>query len=166
VGEGQKTIFDGLAGTFTITDGALSNRDLKLVAPYLTASGVGEIGLGNRTLNYRLRPTALSAEDGTGGVMVPLVITGPWAAPRFRLDLESIAREKMELEAKAVEDRAREAAKAAEAAARAELEARLRDELGVVIGEDETLGDAARRGAEKVLEGEARRVLEGLLGGN
>ncbi|MDM7932783.1 AsmA family protein [Tabrizicola sp.] len=166
VGEGQKTIFDGLAGTFTIADGTLSNRDLKLVAPYLTASGEGEVGLGNRTLDYRLRPTALSAEDGTGGVMVPLLITGPWAEPRFRLDLEGIAREKMELEAKAVEERAREAAKAAEAAAKAELEARLRDELGVVAGEDETLGDAARRGAEQVLEEEARKLLEDILGGD
>ena len=47
-----------------------------------------ELGLGARMLNYRLRPTALAAEDGTGGVMVPLLITGTWADPKFRLDLE------------------------------------------------------------------------------
>ena len=111
VGEGQKTIFDGLAGTFTIADGVLRNSDLKLVAPYLTAAGSGEVGLGDRTLNYRIRPTALAAEDGTGGVMVPLQITGPWADPTFRLDLESIAREKMEAEAKAVEERLKAEAK-------------------------------------------------------
>lgn len=166
VGEGQKTIFDGLAGTFTIADGVLMNSDLKLVAPYLTASGSGEVGLGARTLDYRIRPTALAAEDGTGGVMVPLLITGPWAKPRFRLDLESIAREKMEAEAKAVEDRAKAAAKAAEAAAKAELEQRLKDELGVEIAPDESLGDAAVRGAEEALDDETRRLLEELLGGN
>ena len=33
--------------------------------------------------------------------MVPLLVTGTWADPKFRLDLESIAREKMEAEAKA-----------------------------------------------------------------
>ena len=107
VGDGQKTIFDGIAGSFSIAGGVLSNSDLKLVAPYLTAVGSGDVGLGARDLNYRLRPTALAAEDGTGGVMVPLLITGPWAKPRFKLDLESIAREKMEAEAKAIEERAR-----------------------------------------------------------
>jgi AsmA protein len=159
VGEDRKTAFDGLAGTFTIADGVLSNTDLKLVAPSLTASGSGEIGLGARTLDYRLRPTALAAADGSGGVMVPLMVTGPWAAPRFRLDLESIAREKMEAEARA-------AAAELEDRAKAELEQRLRDELGVEIPPDESLEDTAVRGAEEALEDETRRVLEGLLGGD
>ena len=166
VGEGQKTIFDGLAGTFSIASGVLSNSDLKLVAPYVTASGAGEIGLGDRTLNYRLRPTALADADGTGGVMVPLLITGTWAKPRFRLDLESIAREKMEAEAKAAAARLEEEAKAAEAAAKAELEQRLREELGVEIAPEESLGDAVERGATDALEEEARKALENILGGN
>ena len=166
VGEGQKTIFDGLAGTYTITGGVLSNSDLKLVAPYVTASGTGEIGLGGRTLNYRLRPTALAAEDGTGGVMVPLLITGTWADPKFRLDLESIAREKMEAEAKAAAARLEEQAKAAEAAAKAELEQRLKEELGVEVAPDESLGDAAQRGATDALEDQARKALEEILNGN
>ncbi|MFM7444161.1 MAG: hypothetical protein ACKO2N_09670, partial [Tabrizicola sp.] len=151
---------------FTIADGVLSNSDLKLVAPYLTASGSGEIGLGDRTLDYRLRPTALADADGTGGVMVPLLITGPWAKPRFRLDLESIAREKMEAEAKAAAARLEEEAKAAEAAAKAELQQRLEEELGVEVAPDESLGDAAKRGAQDALEDEARKALEDILGGN
>jgi len=166
VGEGQKTIFDGLAGTFTITDGVVSNSDLKLVAPYVTASGMGEIGLGTRTLNYRLRPTALAAEDGTGGVMVPLLITGTWADPKFRLDLESIAREKMEAEAKAAAARLEAEAKAAEVAAKAELERRLKEELGVEVAPDESLGSAAKRGAQDALEDQARKALEEILNGN
>jgi AsmA protein len=159
VGESHETAFDGLAGTFTIAEGVLSNSDLKLVAPSLTASGAGEIDLGGQSLDYRLRPTALAAEDGTGGVMVPLLITGPWSDPTFRLDLESIAREKMEAEAKA-------AAKAAEERAKAELEARLKEELGVEVAPDESLGDAAIRGIEDAVEDEARDVLEGILGGD
>lgn len=166
VGEGQKTIFDGLAGTYSIAKGVLSNSDLKLVAPYVTASGSGELGLGERTLNYRLRPTALAAEDGTGGVMVPLLITGPWADPSFRLDLESIAREKMEAEAKAVAARLEEEAKAAEAAAKAELEQRLREELGVEVAPDESLGDAAKDAATQALEDQAVKALEEILNGN
>jgi AsmA protein len=159
VGDGQKTLFDAIAGTFSIDGGVLSNSDLKLVGPHLTASGSGEIGLGARTLDYRVRPTALADADGTGGVMVPLLITGPWADPKFRLDLEGIAREKMEEEARA-------AAKAAEAAAKAELERRLQEELGIVAGEGESLEDAARRRAEEALEEETRKALEAILGGN
>jgi AsmA protein len=166
VGEGQKTIFDGLAGTFTMADGVLSNSDLKLVAPYVTAAGSGEIGVGARTLNYRLRPTALAEADGTGGVMVPLLITGPWANPKFRLDLESIAREKMEAEARALEERARQAAAEAEAKAKAELEAKLKEELGVEVLDGESLEDATRRRAEEALEEETRKLLEGFLNDN
>jgi AsmA protein len=156
IGEDQRTAFDGLAGTFTIDGGVLSNTDLKLVAPQLTASGAGEVGLGDRTLDYRLRPTALMAADGSGGVMVPLLITGPWADPSFRLDLESIAREKMEAEAKA-------AAAEVEARAKAEFEQRLQEELGVEVAPDESLGDAAIRGLEEALEDETLRVLEDIL---
>jgi AsmA protein len=87
--------------------------------------------------------------------MVPLLITGPWADPGFRLDLESIAREKMEAEAKAAEERAK-----------AELEDRLRDELGIEVAPEESLGDAALRGAQEALEEEARRALEDILGGD
>ena len=155
-----------MAGTFAIAGGVLSNRDLKLVAPSVTASGAGEVDLGGRRIDYRIRPTALAAEDGTGGVMVPLLITGPWADPSFRLDLESIAREKMEIEAKAVEARAKEALKEAEDRAKSELEDRLREELGVEIAPDEPLGDAVLRGAEEALSDEARKALEGILSGD
>ena len=166
VGEGQKTIFDGIAASFSIAGGVLTNSDLKLVAPYVTATGAGEVGLGTRTLDYRLRPTALAGEDGSGGVMVPLLITGPWSKPSFRLDLESIAREKMEAEAKAAEERLKAEAAAAEAKAKAELEAKLKQELGVEAAEGESLGDAARRRAQEALDAEARKLLEGILGGN
>ncbi|OZA10869.1 MAG: hypothetical protein B7Y02_09770, partial [Rhodobacterales bacterium 17-64-5] len=172
VGEGQQTSFDGLAGTFTIAGGVLSNSDLKLVAPSLTAAGAGEVDLGAQTLDYGIRPTALAAEDGTGGVMVPLLITGPWAEPRFRLDLEGLAREKMEAEVKA-------AAAEAEARIRSELEKRLEDELGISLSPDpveeavvpealapETLLDPVAPKPEDVLEDEARKALEAILGGN
>lgn len=165
VGEGQKTIFDGVAGSFSIAGGVLSNSDLKLLAPYLTATGAGTVGLGSRTLDYRLRPTALAGADGSGGVMVPLVISGPWAAPRFRLDLETIAREKMEAEAKAAEERLKAEAAEAEAAAKAALEAKLAEE-GVIPAEGESLEDAAKRRAQEVIVDQAEKALEGLMGGN
>jgi AsmA protein len=165
VGEGQKTIFDGVSASFTIDGGVLTNSDLRLVAPFVTATGAGQVGLGPRTLDYRLRPTALAGEDGTGGVMVPLLITGPWAAPRFTLDMETIARERMEAEAKAAEERLKEEARQAEAAAKAALEAKLAEE-GIVAQDGESLEDAAKRAAQEAIAEEAQKALDSLLGGN
>lgn len=155
VGEGQKTIFDGISASFSIAKGNLTNSDLRLLAPYVNATGQGRIGIGARDFDYRIRPTAFPSQEGTGGVMVPLRITGPWAKPTYRLDLESVAREKMEAEAKE-----------AEARAKAALEERLRSELGVEVQEGERLEDAAKRRAREALEKEAGRLLQDFLGGN
>jgi hypothetical protein len=72
----------------------------------------------------------------------------------------------MESEAKAAAARLEEEAKAAEAAAKAELEQRLKEELGVEVAPDESLGDAAQRGATDALEDQARKALEEILNGN
>ncbi|MDO9638011.1 MAG: AsmA family protein [Pseudotabrizicola sp.] len=155
VGDGQRTIFEAVTGSFLIDAGVLSNSDLAFRAPYVTATGDGAVNLGARTLDYRLRPVALAAVDGTGGVMVPLLITGPWASPRFRLDLEALARERFE-----------EQAKEAEARARAELARRAEQELGIVREDGERLEDAARRRAQEAIDAEAGRLFQRLLGGN
>lgn len=159
VGEGQKTIFDAITASYGIENGVLTNSDLAFAAPYVTASGAGSVDLGARSLDYRLRPVALAAVDGTGGILVPLMITGPWADPRFRLDLESLARDQFEADARA-------AAARAEDQARAELTRRAEEELGIVQQPDETFEDAARRRAEEALDAEAGRLLERLLGRN
>ena len=166
VGPGQKTIFEAITASFAIDKGVLANDDLSFKAPYVTATGAGTVGLGARTLNYRLRPTALAAVDGTGGVMVPLLVTGTWAAPKFRLDLESLAKERLEEEAKKLEERARAEAAAAEARAKAALEQKAQDELGITRQEGESLEDAAKRRAQEALEAETGRLLNRLLGGN
>jgi AsmA protein len=166
VGEGQKTIFETVSASFAIDKGVLANDDLSMKAPYVTATGNGTVNLGARTLDYRLRPVALAAVDGSGGVLVPLMITGSWANPKFRLDLESIARERLETEAKALEERARAEAREAEARARAELERRAQEDLGIVRQEGESLEDAAKRRLREAADEEAVRLLERLLGGN
>ncbi len=155
VGEGAKTIFDSVTAGFEIADGVLVNDDLKLAAPLLSVAGQGKVGIGTQTLNYRVIPTALAKTDGSGGVKVPLQITGPWAKPKFKLDLESLAKEKFD-----------EERKQAEAAAKAKLEQKLQDELGVVRQDGESLEDAAKRRGQQALEDEAAKALQRLLGGN
>src|SRR3989338_1477623 len=159
VGEGQKTIFDSVAGSFVIAGGVLQNEDLVLKSPYITATGAGDVGLGARDLDYRIKATALADDTGAGGLTAPLMITGPWAKPRFALDLEALAAEQLADEKAALEAAAQGKAAALEAEAKAKLEA----ELGIVQQEGETLEDAARRRAQEALDDEARRILEQLL---
>lgn len=166
VGEGAKTIFDAITASFTIKDGVLSNDDLVLAAPLVKASGAGKVGIGARTLDYRMQPVALAEADGTGGITVPLLITGPWAAPKFRLDLEALAREKLEFEAKALEEKARVEADKLIKKTKADLAAKAEKELGLKLQEGEDLEAAAKRRATEALQEEGAKALQNLLGGN
>ncbi|MDG1282414.1 MAG: AsmA family protein [Pseudorhodobacter sp.] len=155
MGEGSKTIFDGMSASFAINKGVLFNEDLMLDAPYVTAKGAGKVGIGARTLDYRVVPVALSKEDGTGGISVPLLIGGTWASPKFSLDLKSLADQKLD------EEKAR-----LEAEAKARIEEKAASELGVVRQEGESLEDAAKRRAQEAAEKEAGKLLNKLFGGN
>ncbi|MBC7158163.1 MAG: AsmA family protein, partial [Rhodobacteraceae bacterium] len=158
MGEGAKTIFDAIRGSFTIAGGVLTNDDLRLDAPLVQATGRGRVDLGARTLDYRVTPVALAGADGSGGVRVPLTISGPWSAPRFGLDLGALADERLRLEREALDARAQDAL------------AREAERRGIVREEGESLGDAARRSLEdsarERVEGEVGRALQGLFGGN
>ena len=175
-GEGQKTVFNSIGASFIIKDGVLRNDDLSFIAPLAKALGAGDIGVGTQTLKYRINPVALIKADGSGGISVPVLITGTWANPKFRPDLQALidqnlAAEKAALEAKIAAEKA--AAKARLEAKKAELEARLAAEkakalqraqevLDVELEQGETLEDAAKR----KLEDEAKRGLLKLLGNN
>ncbi len=161
VGEGQKTIFDSLGGSFTMAGGVLHNEDLVLKSPYITARGVGDVGLGARNLEYRIKATALADDTGAGGLTAPLLIKGSWANPKFSLDLQAIADEKLAEQKAALEAQAEAKRAELEAAARAKLEA----ELGVVQQDGESLEDAARRRMNEAVDDEAQKALKKLLGG-
>lgn len=152
-GEGTKTVYDAVTGSFGIEDGVLSNDDLVLDAPGLTATGNGTIGIGARDMEYRVRPTAVVKGGDADGIAVPLVISGPWENLKFRLDLEAVAQEKLEAEAAKLQAQAEEA-----------LAQKLQEELGVEVLEGENLEDAARRKLDEAIEEEAARALERLLG--
>lgn len=162
VGAGQKTVFDSLTGSFTIAEGVLQNDDLAIATPFAAISGKGNLGLGARTINYRLRAETAIADQS---LTAPILIRGPWADPRISLDLEALAKEKLEVERAKLEAEARAKAKALEEEAKAQAKAKLEAELGVVQGEGESLEEAVKRRGEEVLTDEAARALEKLLGG-
>lgn len=95
-GGSQDTDFSELGGTFTIDKGILTNNDLQMLSPLVRLAGAGTVDLPNRTLNYHLTPKLAATLEGQGGAAdtkgleIPLIIEGPWSAPHFRPDLQSM----------------------------------------------------------------------------
>ncbi len=95
----QKTDFAELAGTYTIADGIVTNRDLFLRSPLLRLDGAGTVDLPRRRVDYRLTPKLVASlegqggAEGAGGVAVPVTVKGPWDNLAFAPDLSGAARE-------------------------------------------------------------------------
>ncbi len=157
VGEGQKTIFDQITATARIDKGVLSNKDLFFSAPLMTAAGRGTVDVGQQTLNYTLTPATLQGADGTGGVKVPLNISGTWANPKFGLDLKALADQNLEKEQAALKARLE--------AERAAAEARLKAQAEKALGTKAKPGESAQDVLRRKLEGEVKKGLFDLLGG-
>jgi AsmA protein len=139
VGEGAKTIFSGLSGTFTMEGGVVSNKDMALDSPVVNVNGRGSANLGARTLDYRVVPKVAAVS----GLKVPVDISGPWENLSYKIDVKAATGVDVEEEAKT----------------------KIEEKLGIKRKKGESLEDAAKRKAEKKLEREAKKALEGLLGG-
>ncbi|MGI3186592.1 AsmA family protein [Nioella aestuarii] len=150
-GEGQRTVYNSITASFTMDGGEVSNEDLLMSAPFGELTGAGTVGLGQQVLDYTVVPRVLYGEGEDGGVRVPLRISGPWDDLSFSLDLEALARQELEEEIDALEERATEAAA---------------DALGIELEEGQSVEEAAQDALEDRLRDEAARQLERLLGGN
>ena len=104
----QKTDFSSLTGSFNLTDGVLTNPDLKMAAPLLRLAGKGSANLLNEELDYQLITALVNTSKGQGGkekddlagVEIPLKISGTMQKPKYSLDtkalLEGQLKEKVE----------------------------------------------------------------------
>ena len=87
-GSGAATQFDRFAGTFTVANGMLGNRDLKLTSAFVNLTGAGRVDLGNQTITYRIDPRAsIGGRMHLLDVGVPFAITGPWSHVRYVPDI-------------------------------------------------------------------------------
>lgn len=95
-GGAQSTDFSELSGSFTITNGVLTNNDLKMLSPLVRITGKGTVSMPAQTLNYRIEPKLAATLEGQGGtddvkgIEVPIIISGPWSNPSFTPDLAAI----------------------------------------------------------------------------
>lgn len=84
-GNGGETAFTSASGTYTIAAGILSNKDLNVAAPTLSATGAGTVDLPRRTVDYKLSTKLAST------VAVPVNIKGPWDNISWGVDLAGLA---------------------------------------------------------------------------
>lgn len=105
----EKTDFAELGGTFTIAKGILSNKDLALKSPLLRVEGKGIVDLPQRSVDYRIDPKVVASLEGQGGsssaagIVVPVLVTGPWDSLSYRPDLEALLKQNVQNVGKAVE---------------------------------------------------------------
>jgi AsmA protein len=141
----QKTDFSELTATFNIKNGVARNNDLSLKSPLLRVGGEGDINVGEDTINYLVKASIVGTSKGQGGrdtdqlkgVTVPVRVTGPLAAPSYKLDFSAMATD---------------AAKQT-----------VMDELQKRLGGRAPQGDAAQKDGEKP-GGSTRDRLKGLFG--
>jgi AsmA protein len=89
----QATDLSQLSASFRIDRGQATTTDLNLVGPLVRVTGSGTIDLGTKMLGFRVEPKLVATTEGQGrandpvGLGIPVVIDGPWAAPRIYPDM-------------------------------------------------------------------------------
>ena len=170
IGGERATDFAELSGSFNIRNGVLTNDDLWLQAPVLRVAGRGQVNLPPRTLDYRLDPKAAPTLEGQGGtrevagVLVPVIVRGPWDDLTFAPDLESVARralEDPEAFKEEVEQQIDQLDEARKSLKKGSPEKMLE---GLLRGQGGGEGESARGGEGGQGADAARKLLKGLFG--
>jgi AsmA protein len=92
----QKTDFAELSGSFTITNGVLENRDLKMLAPLVRLTGSGLVPMPPRAIDYKAVAKLVASLEGQGGedalagLSIPVTIKGSWDDPDIGVDWKSV----------------------------------------------------------------------------
>ena len=81
------TPFQTMGAHFALAQGVLTTNDFQLSAPVVQMSGQGAIDLGNRAIDFRLRPAAAVAGVSFG---VPFHIRGDWDKLRYNADVAAM----------------------------------------------------------------------------
>ena len=88
----DETAFQSLTANIKVTNGVAQNDDLKLVGPVVRAEGKGSADLVQEKIDYRLRVTLSEAAERKG-TTVPVTISGPFASPKYGVDVSEMFKE-------------------------------------------------------------------------
>ena len=94
--EEKATDLSQLSASFRIDKGLAQTTDLNLVGPLVKMTGVGTIDLGTKQIGFRVEPKLVMTTEGQGravdpvGLGIPVMIEGPWGAPRIYPEMQGI----------------------------------------------------------------------------
>jgi AsmA protein len=103
VNPAEKTDFSEMSGTFAIAGGVAQSQDVKLVSPAMRAAGAGQFDLGKQLMDWRLKPKLTAGPSPPAGGLdlssldIPILIRGPWDAPRVTVDLDGVVRDNSQI---------------------------------------------------------------------
>lgn len=94
--EKPKTDFAELTAPFTIKDGLVNTPGTAMASPLLRVVTTGNANLVTEALDMRVEPKVVATLKGQGdtkdrsGLMVPVLVTGTFASPKFAPDLKGM----------------------------------------------------------------------------
>ena len=94
--EQQSTDLSQLSASFKIDKGQAVTTDLNLIGPLVKMAGAGTIDLGTKQIGFRVEPKLVITTEGQGrtgdpvGFGIPVMIQGPWDAPRIYPEMQGI----------------------------------------------------------------------------
>jgi len=100
--ERPRTDFTELSMPFTVKNGVADTPETSLKSPFIRIVAAGTADLVNETLDFRVDPKAVASLKGQGdetqrsGIMVPILVSGTFASPKFRPDISAATKEKIE----------------------------------------------------------------------
>jgi AsmA protein len=97
-----RTDFSELIAPFTLRNGVFNTTQTSLKSPLIRLLAAGNADLVKETLDFRVEPKLVATIKGQGdteqrsGLMVPVLVSGTFAKPKFAPDLAGIAKKQLE----------------------------------------------------------------------
>jgi AsmA protein len=97
-----RTDFRELRVPFAASNGVVQTPGTTMVTPLMRLVATGKADLVRETMDFRVEPKAVATLKGKGdakertGILVPIVVSGSFASPKFRPDVKGIAKEKLQ----------------------------------------------------------------------
>jgi len=97
-----ETGFSELNVPFAITDGLFKTSDTRMVSTLIRVAVSGKANLSSERLKFRIEPVVVTTSKTDkkkmkrSEVKVPVLVSGTFSSPKFRPDLKTVAKDKLE----------------------------------------------------------------------
>jgi AsmA protein len=106
--ETARTDFSEMRVPFTASNGVVQTPGSFVITPLMRLEATGKADLVQETLDFRVEPKGVATLKGKGdtkerkGITVPILVSGTFASPKFRPDMEGVAKQELEKRMKGV----------------------------------------------------------------